>query len=599
MRAAGIFGAVGAALLVVAATAQYSGSFTVRASGKPTVPRFPIQHIVIIDKENRSFDNLFGTFPGADGATDARISTGRVIPLGHTPDHTLLDIGHAGDSAAFAEDSGRMDHFDLLPGADQDGHDIADTQLHHSDIPNYWSYAQHFSLDDHFFSTINGPSFPNHLVTVAASSENTVDNPYGQTFHAWGCDSGPFSQVDAINPTTGREYVTKPCFTAPTLAETFQKYHVSWKYYAPGQYQSGYIWDAFDAFKNVRYSNLWKSVADYPEQKFASDARAGNLPEVSWLVTNATQSDHPPFSICVGEDWAVNEINAIMRGKDWKSTLIVLTWDDFGGFYDHVPPPVQNYISLGMRVPTIIISPYARPHFVDHHQMNFDSIMKFIEQDFRLPALNSSDRHAPSLTTSLDFNQKPLAPLVLKPRTCPAADYNIHTSVSGEMVKLTNHSYGHVMLIRIKDGTIVTLIFGPSTPIEAADRTPIHLSDYRVGDQITSAARPDPQRALVYGAGTTRDLDIRPLKNASGLVVDVVPSANILVVQVGKDKLLTDISRSTVFRFANGKHASLSTLALGDTVAVTGLENTRLREITTTSRVTLSRQPREKGTPTP
>src|SRR5947209_59845 len=174
-------------------------------------PRYPIQHIVIIDKENRSFDEMFGLFPRADGATTAELASGKVIRLGHTPDHTLLDVGHAGDAAAFAVDDGRMDRFNQLPGAIQNGRDIADSQLRQSDVPNYWRLAGHYTLDDHFFSTILGPSFPNHLVTIAAGSNNTDDNPRGQTFHAWGCDGGRYPVVTAIDPATGRTYLTKPC----------------------------------------------------------------------------------------------------------------------------------------------------------------------------------------------------------------------------------------------------------------------------------------------------------------------------------------------------------------------------------------------------
>jgi phospholipase C len=212
-----------------------------RQEDKAVAARYPIQHIVIIDKENRSFDQMFGTFPGADGATTARLPSGTVVPLGRTPDHTLLDVGHAGDSAAFAENQGRMNRFSELPGAIQDGRDIADSQFRQSDIPSYWKYAQAYTLDDHFFSTIDGPSFPNHLVTIAASSDNTIDNPYGQTHHAWGCDGGPYSVVNAIDPATGRHYLTRSCFSIPTIANTFERYHISWRYFAPGQYQSGYV----------------------------------------------------------------------------------------------------------------------------------------------------------------------------------------------------------------------------------------------------------------------------------------------------------------------------------------------------------------------
>jgi phospholipase C len=561
--------------------------------------KFPIKHIVIIDKENRSFDNLFGTFPGADGATHAALADGSVVPLGHTPDHTLLDVGHAGDSAAFAEDQGRMDRFSELPGAIQEGTDVADSELHRSDIPNYWKLAQRFTLDDHFFSTINGPSFPNHLITIAATSDNIIDNPFGQTHHAWGCDGGTYSRAAAINPVTGHRYLMKPCLSLPTMADTFQRYHVSWKYYAPGQYQPGYIWDSFDAIKSVRYSTLWNTRADYPYGRFAREAREGKLPDVSWLVSNTEQSEHPPYSMCIGENWTVRMIDAIMRGKDWKSTLIVLTWDDFGGFYDHVPPPRVSYISLGPRVPTIIISPYARAHYVDHHQMDFNSILKFIEEDFHIPALNQNDRHAASLLTSLNFKQKPSAPDELTPRSCPKSDYNIRTDVSGVIVKVTSEVYGREMLVRIKGGTIVTLLVGPSTPILTAGRTAVSLSQFRPGDRVHADARPDPQKALVYGAGTMHDLDLRAFGPMRGVVADVDPDSQTLAIQVGKTTLPADVSKSTVFRFSNGKHASLTDVALGDTVDLTGIENTRLQELTTLSRVTIIHQPRARGTPVP
>src|SRR5947209_1307340 len=223
----------------------------------PAEARYPIQHIVIIDKENHSFDNLFGLFPGADGTDVAHLSDGTTTPLLHTPDHTLLDIGHAGDAAAFATDQGKMDRFGQLPGAVQDGLNIANSQYREADIPAYWDLARHYALDDHFFATILGPSFPNHLVTIAATSANSFDNPRGQTAHAWGCDGGKYSLVDAADPSTGKVYQTRPCFDIPTLADTFQKAHVSWTYYAPGQNRSGYTWSSFDAIRRVRYSSLW------------------------------------------------------------------------------------------------------------------------------------------------------------------------------------------------------------------------------------------------------------------------------------------------------------------------------------------------------
>ena len=562
-----------------------------------TSARYPIQHIIIIDKENRSFDNVFGRYPGADGATTAELPDGHTIHLGHTPDHTLFDIAHAGDSAAFAVDGGRMDRFDELPGAIQAGRDIADSQLYPSDVPAYWSYAQHFALGDHFFSTILGPSFPNHLVTIAASSNNTVDNPLGQTRHAWGCDSGPYSVVNAVNPYNGHHYLVKPCFDIPTMADTFQRYHVSWKYYAPGQYRSGYIWSSFDAIRHIRDSPLWNSNVPF-DTTFVKDAKAGKLPQVSWLVTSEELSEHPPYSVCLGENWTVDQINAVMSSKLWKSTLIILTWDDFGGFYDHVAPPTLDYISLGPRVPALFISPYSRRHYVDHHRLEFDSILKLIEQDFRLPALTDRDRHANSLLSALSLKQRPLAPLVLKTRSCPKSDRATNRTVQGTYLKLVSRKFGKEMLVRLKGDIIVTLLLGPSTWLGLASGSGTSsLSQFRVGDQVQASARPDPQRALVYGADTLRDLNLKPFVRQKGLVVNAGQFEDTVTVRFGRHTMIVDISKSTRIYRPDGSKGSIADLRTGVGVEVTGIRNTRLGEITATYTIKVLKLPHGKGKP--
>jgi len=183
-----------------------------------------------------------------------------------------------------------------------------------------------------------------------------------------------------------------------------------------------------------------------PDTSFISDVRRGHLPQVSWLVTDVQQSDHPPASICVGQRWTVSVINAVMKSKFWKNTAIFLTWDDFGGFYDHVAPPHQDAISLGPRVPAIVISPYARPHFIDHSQLEFDSFLRFIEDDYQLPSLTTRDANAASMLSSFDFKQKPLAPLVLKQRACPRGDYATSTLLTGRVIRtVVDHSLHSVM----------------------------------------------------------------------------------------------------------------------------------------------------------
>lgn len=542
---------------------------------------YPIKHVVIIDQENHTFDNMFGRFPGADGVTTARLPGGRIIPLGHTPDHTLLDIAHAGNAAAFAVNNGRMDRFNQLPGAIQDGRNMADTQYHQADIPGYWNLAQHFTLDDHFFTTIMGPSFPNHLVTIAASSNNTVDNPYGQTHHAWGCDSGKYSRIRAENPQTGQSYLIKPCFNIPTLADELDRHHLSWKYYAPGQYQSGYIWSSFDAIRHIRDSPLWKRHVQ-SDAHFMTDVKDGTLPAVSWMVTSEQLSDHPPYSICLGENWAVRQIDAVMRSPLWSSTLIVLTWDDFGGFYDHVQPPRLDYISLGPRVPAIVISPYARPHYIDHNQMDFDSILTFVEHDFHLSALTWRDRDAHSIRSSLNFRQKPVAPDIVPQRVCPRSDYAVLRPLVGRYLNLVSRPYGQVLSVRVGSHNVITVLAGPSTWFGLANgKHPTGLKDFHTGDRLQVRARPDPQRALVYGASTIRDLDLKPFAH-DGWISTVQPGDHTIMVQFGNHTVLVDVQRGTTIRSHGRRKGSSTDLVPGARVRVSGDYNTRLDEVTST-----------------
>jgi len=556
-------------------------------SGAPHPARFPIKHIIILIKENRSFDNIFGLFPGADGTTVGRTSSGKVVPLMHAPDHTLLDIGHAAAAAHLAVAGGRMNGFDRIPGAIQEGRDIALSEYYRSDIPKYWAYAQRYVLADHFFSTINGPSFPNHLITIAASSAGTVDNPGGQTHRAWGCDSGPYAHVHVIDPTTGKRSLVKPCFNIPTMADTFQRYGVSWKYYAPAQYRSGYIWSAFDAIRHIRYSNLWKTNVVTPNH-FVSDIRSGHLPAVSWLVSSMETSEHPPYSMCVGEQWDVHQINALMRSRLWKSSLVVLTWDDFGGFYDHVPPPAQDPISLGPRVPTILLSPYARPHFVDHQTMDFDSILRFIEQDFRLPPLTWRDRTASSLLSAFDFYQNPQAPLPLSNPACPRSDYITHFNLRGRLVGIDARSHTPSIRVQLVGGDIATLLVSPMSNFRigraGVDRA--GLQDMRVGDRIFATGRPDPQRALVYGSGRIRDLSLRTFVR-SGTVIRTNLVRRTLLIRVGHALIRVDLDRGTRVSVPGHPRRPLTRIGRGAQVRVSGTLNTRIHTLTSTDEVQL------------
>ena len=378
-----------------------------------------IEHIVFIVKENRTFDNYFGTFPGADGATCGTISTGEVIPLGHTPDRTPNDIDHSFNGAVRAIDGGAMDKFDTLNGCANPAFPLlCMTQLTGDDIPNYFAYAQYFTLADRMFSSLTGPSFPNHLYTIAAQSGWAISNP-SNSMGRWGCDSPSNSRTMLLNP-DGTRTPVYPCFDFPTLADSLEAAGISWRYYAPNPGASGYIWSAYNAIDHIRnVADQWANVV--PPTRFVQDAMSGNLPAVSWIVVGSGMSEHPPASSCAGENWTVQQLNAVMQGPLWNSTAVFLTWDDFGGFYDHVPPPFSDRFGFGPRVPLLIISPYAKSGYISHTNYEFSSLLKFAEERFGLNPLADRDAQANDMLDSFDFTQDPLPPLILQQRTCPAA----------------------------------------------------------------------------------------------------------------------------------------------------------------------------------
>ncbi len=488
-----------------------------------------IQHVVIIDKENRSFDSMFGRFPGADGATTGRLPNGKVVPLVRQPDHLLMDIDHSYVAATAAVNGGAMNGFSRLVGANQGGRDMALSEFWPQDIPGYWEYAKRFTLDDHFFATVMGPSFSNHLVTVAASSANTVDNPINNSVHSWGCDAGPNAVVKAINLQTGKPYYVRPCFDMASLPQSLQRAGVSWKYFAPPAFSSGYIWSALDAIRSVRYSRLW-STNVVPTKDFYATAASGSLPSVSWVVTSANQSDHPPYSICVGENWAEHTINSVMRGRDWASTVIVLTWDDFGGFYDHVAPPKGSLIGPGPRVPAIIISPYSRAGTVDHSIYDFDSILRFIEQRFNIAPLTLGDAQATSILNSLDLYQKPLRPLVIKPQRCPQADYKVNNQLSGDVVKVTRAPGQTDILMRQgKGGPPVTIEAEPGVRVQTITGHKAQLGDVAKQDYLNVSASASQDHALYYNAQLLVDYGIMAVKKRWAHVLAYQPGKRILL----------------------------------------------------------------------
>ncbi len=416
-------------LMLLVGALMLSGVFSPKPSGVPAPvggrsgqiaaspsSNSPIKHVIIIVRENHSFDNLFGRMPGVDGSTTAKVET-KNVPLNDTPDPMKEDLGHGGPSAVNAVNGGQMNRFYRLVNASQNGLDVADSQYTQQQVPDYWAYAQKYAIADHFFSTIMASSFPNHLALIMGTANNTYDNPVmdPKAFRSWGCDAAPSTKVAAV--VNGKNAFVKPCFNNQTIADEANEGGVSWRYYAPPPGSFGYIWSTFDEIKHIRYSGEWAKNVPNSDQ-FQSDLKKGRLAGITWLTTDLPTSDHPPASICTGQNWTAQQIDAIMKSKFWKSTAIVLTWDDFGGFYDHVAPPVESQYLLGPRVPTIVISPYAKTSFVDHTQYDFRSILKFLEDNFHLPQTMNYDRTVSSIGNMLNLGQKPTQPLLLQQRTC-------------------------------------------------------------------------------------------------------------------------------------------------------------------------------------
>ena len=399
--------------------------------------RARIKHVVFVLLENHSFDNVFGRFPGADGTTTAKSATQGTIPLLPAPPYNWHDINHDRSDTVTAIHHGKMDGFQWNAGADLNGEGQAFQQYTPAAIPNFWTYARHFVLADRAFASVASGTFPNRLYSVAAQSGGVITNPQNWR-RGWGCDSSRYTFTLRLTPQN--KYIgAGTCFGFATLADTMEHAHVSWAYYAAPPPDLGYIWSALDSFPSIRMTRLWRArVKD--QARFEADARAGRLPAFSWVTPTFAQSSHPPYPMCAAENWFVSKMTALMQGPQWSSSLVVLAWDDYGGYYDHVLPPTVDRYGLGLRVPLLIISPYAKHGYVSHTVYSFESVLKTFEEIAGLAPLTDRDHVAHDLLDSFDFTQKPAPPLILPQRTCtrvpPAAQFQ-HVLLAAERQALT------------------------------------------------------------------------------------------------------------------------------------------------------------------
>src|SRR3989440_114599 len=339
-----------------------------------------IQHVVIIMMENHTFDNLFGTFPNANGVA---------LPLAANPMRS--DIDHGGASLNAAMDGGNMDEFPTR----------GTNQYTQSDIPNYWSYATQFGLGDNFFTSISSSSAPNHMAMVAGQTGGIFESTQQQ-----GCKSQQNTLIYSKN-LAGKNYWSYPCYNVNSLPQLLTQNGISWKYYTKPP-----LWDAPQMIQG-----LYQSPNDiHDPSQFARDVQAGNMAAVSWInPSSAVLADHPPYPLQAGQNFATQQINAVMNSPYWSSTAIFLSWDDWGGFYDHVQPPQIDGLGLGPRTSLIVISPYAKSGYISHQVGEFASFDKFIEENWGLPNLGQRDASTSisDLMDYFDFTQTPQNPLIL------------------------------------------------------------------------------------------------------------------------------------------------------------------------------------------
>ncbi len=334
----------------------------------PTGDMSCIKHVVFIMKENRSYDVYFGAYQPragsgqtANGTTTPHLSNGTTINAPHLYDSSPLDICHDWKCNLSDDDFGKMDRFDTDPSCMANGILMCEAQLNATDLPNYYAYANNFVLGDNHFTSLHATSFPNHLYTIAATSGGVISQGIlasspSKTEVGCRADEGATAQQLDQYGNLSAQY---PCYDFLTLGDLLTSAGVSWKSYAP----ANIAYNAYNAINHI-YNNTttWNSIYA-PDTQFVTDVKAGKLPAVSWLVTLGG-NEHPPISTCLGQNWAVQQINAVMQSTQYwvnEPTLIVMNWDDFGGFYDHVPPPMEDMYGLGPRAPILFISPFTKP----------------------------------------------------------------------------------------------------------------------------------------------------------------------------------------------------------------------------------------------
>ena len=402
-----------------------------RSSGK-------IQHVVIIVQENRSFNNLFYGFPGATTTTYGYNTSGQKITLQPVGLETTWDLSHDA-SGFFAGCNGtgsipgtncRMNGFDgEWIGCGHPSPPCPNSNPPYSYVPQsetkpYFDMGEQYVVADQMYASNLDGSFVSHQYLISGQAQAAVNLP-----PVWGCEGGSGDIIYKIGPDRqipdGHE---QACFSSTSLGQEADSAGVSWAFYAGAIGGNGGIWSAYQANRYVYYGSDWKNDVINPQTQFFNDVSNGNLRQISWVTPTCKNSDHAGCGSNTGPQWVASLVNAIGQSKYWNSTAIFIMWDDFGGWYDPEPPAYADYDGLGIRVPMVIISPYAKRGYVSHVHYETGSILKFVENEFGLGRLASSDTRATSPKKDcFDFKKQPRKFKVIP--TVLGKDYFMHQAL--------------------------------------------------------------------------------------------------------------------------------------------------------------------------
>ena len=379
-----------------------------------------IQHIVIIVQENRSFNNLFYGFPGARTVTFGYDTKGKKITLAPVGLETKWDLDHSSYSffSACNGTGGYPGTGCRMNGFNNEnwycGHrseprcpnpDPPYSYVPHSETQPYFYLGRKYVLADEMYaSNFDASSFISHQYIIAGQANFTVNYPYED----WGCEGGYADDIDTISFTRQIGSPIQACFNSPTLGDEMDAAGLSWAFYATTVNGSGGFWSAYQAIKHIYDGPDWKKDVITPPTGFFGDVAKGKLRDLTWITPTCQNSDHAGCDGTTGPSWVASLVNAIGESKYWDSTAIFIFWDDYGGWYDPAPPKMLDYDGLGLRIPLLIVSAYAKEGHVSHVHYEHGSILKFVEDTFGLGRLAPSDTRATSpQADAFDFNAPP------------------------------------------------------------------------------------------------------------------------------------------------------------------------------------------------